>query len=428
MERLISILLSLRVKFFIVFFIASSLIMGGSYFAALLMIGEKLGHPEYVSRYTDVAEKVVEQYERRQRWARQRNIEPRRRLKRLEGREALVFAYIQDDDGRSILVNRSKPLRADIRFEVISESGERYHVGLMSPQVSHRVSKLLFELTEVQLISGLFVAFLFALVMGGWVARPIRRLSSYAKARTSESPIDMPVQVLSRRDELGELAASMSSMVSQLEIAIDNQRTVLHDVSHEVRAPLARMQALIGLLEQNPEAVTIETLHKEIERIDTLLGRMLTLSRVEVVSGQRSSVRLDQLVQQVIDDLSVEAPTRRVELVAEPVEVEVIEPLLIQALENIVRNADKYSDDELPIDIRIEGGAHPKIIVEDYGPGVPQEEIDMLTRPFYRGGNMMHTDGYGLGLSIAKRAVEAQRGAIAFENRNEGGFRVILTL
>jgi len=428
MERLINILLSLRVKFFVVFFIASSMIMGGTYLAAILIVGERQGYPEYVERYEGVAEKIVAQYERRKHWAEQRNIEPRRRLRRLEGREALVFAYIRSDNGESIIGGKRKPLRADIKFDVVSNSGELYHVGLVSPQISHHVSKLLYELTEVQLIAGLFVAFIFALVMGVWVARPIRQLSRYANARTTQSPQEMPPKVLSRRDELGELATSMSAMVAQLEVAIANQRTLLHDVSHEVRAPLARMQALIGLLEQNPAGVTVDSLHQEIDRIDTLLGRMLTLSRVEVVAGETSTARLDQLVQRVIDDLSVEAPSRRVEFTATEVEAEVVEPLLVQALENVVRNADKYSDKELPIDIRIIGGDHPQIIVEDYGPGVDEDELAMLSQSFYRGGNKMHTDGYGLGLSIAKRAMEVQRGHITFENRKEGGFRVILSL
>ena len=103
--------------------------------------------------------------------------------------------------------------------------------------------------------------------------------------------------------------------------------------------------------------------------------------------------------------------------------------LLGEAVDNILRNACKYTPEEQPIDIELSATSQKiSITIRDYGNGVPAEELEQLTTPFYRSGNRMHGDGFGLGLSIARRAIEKHSGQLRVENRSDGGLQVSLEL
>jgi signal transduction histidine kinase len=223
-------------------------------------------------------------------------------------------------------------------------------------------------------------------------------------------------------------------MVAQLRSLMEGQRRLLHDVSHELRSPLARLQAAIGLAHQQPDRLqaSLERIEREGVRMDRLVGELLTLSRLEAATAppQTETVDLVEMVDQIADDARFEAGARIDVDAPVPLSVRGAPDLLWSAVENIVRNAVKHGGAGKPVDVHLggdDGGVH--IDVLDHGPGIAAEHLGDIFEPFFRSNpTQNNVDGHGLGLAIAKRVVETHGGRIAAANRPEGGLRVTITL
>ena len=147
-----------------------------------------------------------------------------------------------------------------------------------------------------------------------------------------------------RRDELADLGRDFDRMTGQLQLLMAGQRRLLHDVSHEMRSPLARLQAAVGLLRQQPENVVAgcERIERECGRMDHLVGELLTLSRLEagVSLGANEEIDLAELLADIVEDARFEAKGRHIELeVSGPALMLGNAELLQRAIENVVRNA-----------------------------------------------------------------------------------------
>jgi signal transduction histidine kinase len=234
-------------------------------------------------------------------------------------------------------------------------------------------------------------------------------------------------------DELAELGHDFDRMSARLRALMDGQRRLLHDVSHELRSPLARLQAAIGLAHQQPERLqaSLERIERESVRMDRLVGELLTLSRLEAATALPATEHVDlvEMVDQIADDARFEAGAEVAVEAPEPVTVCGAPDLLWSAVENIVRNAVKHGAGG-----RVDVGVHPDgtlvhIEVRDQGPGIAPDHLGDVFEPFFRS-NPAHNnvDGHGLGLAIAKRVVETHGGRISAANRAEGGLRVTITL
>jgi signal transduction histidine kinase len=214
---------------------------------------------------------------------------------------------------------------------------------------------------------------------------------------------------------------------------MDGQRRLLHDVSHELRSPLARLQAAIGLAHQQPDRVqaSLERIERESVRMDRLVGELLTLSRLEAATPPPGRVPVDggEMVDQKADDARFEAGAAVEVDAPEPVTVRAAPDLLWSAVENIVRNAVKHGAGR-----RVDVCVHPDgdlvhIEVLDNGPGIAPEHLGDVFEPFFRSNpTRNNVDGHGLGLAIAKRVVETHGGRISAANRAEGGLRMTITL
>src|SRR5690606_25927555 len=137
------------------------------------------------------------------------------------------------------------------------------------------------------------------------------------------------------------------------------------------------------------------------------------------------------LLQTQIDNILFEHPGRTIRFAHPPADWVIIGDahLLGEAVDNILRNACKYTPEESPIDVNLSSTPQAiTITIRDYGSGAPPEDLEKLTTPFYRSGNRMHGDGFGLGLSIARRALEKHGGHLTLANRPEGGLQVSLEL
>jgi two-component system OmpR family sensor kinase len=213
------------------------------------------------------------------------------------------------------------------------------------------------------------------------------------------------------------------------------QRRLMHDVSHELRSPLARLQAAIGLARQNPEKLegSLERIEREVTRLDELVGEALTLARLESGAPEAAveTVDLADLVADVAEDARFEAQAADRQLALQSVDKLLVRghsELLHRAVENVVRNAVKYtaSGTEVELDLLM-AGERAVLVVSDRGPGIPPDELERVFEPFYRiSGDM--GKGFGLGLAIARRAVMAHGGCISAHNREGGGLRVKIDL
>jgi signal transduction histidine kinase len=288
------------------------------------------------------------------------------------------------------------------------------------------------------LLVGAVVSLVFAALLASYVARPIRRLRmALREAASGKLAPGLAASMGRRNDELTELCRDFDHMAGRLAQLMEGQRRLLYDVSHELRSPLARLTAVIGLMRQQPDRVEdcLARLERESERMDRLLSELLTLSRLESGMVERSTelVDLAEVLGDVVSDAMPEAEQAGCEVVfqaaPESLPVHGNAELLHRVFDNLLRNALKHA--VAGRWVRIGARIHESEIivqVEDRGPGVLSGELDQIFRPFYRGSHSASGNGYGLGLVIARQIVENHGGRIDAENRPEGGLRVAVTL
>ena len=238
-----------------------------------------------------------------------------------------------------------------------------------------------------------------------------------------------------RRDEIADLAHDFDHMAEQLQKAVDSRRVLLHDVSHELRSPLARMQTAIGLLRQDPALTEpmLARIELESERLDHLIEELLTLHRLEAgaPATPRERVDLIELLHAITEDADFEARAKgnQVCIDAEGAYVtEVHGELIYRALENVIRNAVKYSPEGTCVDVVARTRDDSlEVSVSDRGPGVPAEMLDHIFEPFVRLPHPPGGRGVGLGLAITCRAMTMHGAHVKAALRQGGGLEVTLS-
>lgn len=244
-----------------------------------------------------------------------------------------------------------------------------------------------------------------------------------------------------RRDELADLVRDFDSMAERLEDLVNAQSHLLNDVSHELRSPLARLNVALGLARRRtgPEAQgALERIELEADRLNELIGRLLTLARLEGGEDgmQKTEIHLRDMVRQICQDADFEAQSRNCRvncILDEDFQVVGNAALLHSAIENVVRNATRYTGEGTSVEVRLEKDLHTGeavLRVMDSGPGVPSEALEKLFRPFYRldDARNRQTGGVGLGLAITDRTVRLHGGTVRAVNRDEGGLMVEIRL
>ena len=298
----------------------------------------------------------------------------------------------------------------------------------------------------IPMLAAIIVSLFFAALLAWYFSRPIRALRSAFEAASAGdlSPRFTDGDRLGG-DELNDLGRDFDRMSGQLRALMDGQRRLLHDVSHELRSPLARMQAALGLAHQQPDkiGITLERIERESNRMDKLIGELLTLSRLEASPDvlRREPVDLVELVDGLVADARFEAgqtqaadghgAALRVDFDADDsVNVSGDPDLLWSALENVVRNAARHGapGGVVAVSVRAVDGV-ARVEVCDRGPGIAPEDLSAIFQPFFRSGaSRTGVDGHGLGLAIAQRVVQAHDGEIVVANRDGGGLQVTITL
>ena len=289
----------------------------------------------------------------------------------------------------------------------------------------------------VHLLAGAVVSLIFAALLAAYVSRPIRRLrlALQAGARGQLVP-GLSAAMGRRRDELADLGQDFDRMAQHLAQLMEGQRRLLHDVSHELRSPLARLNAIIGLARQQPEGLDdcLSRLEHESMRMDRLLSELLTLSRLESGMAQRRDevVDLAELLDDVVADASpeIEQAGCRVERNGVPgARVCGDAEMLHRVFDNLLRNALSYASTGGWVGISLSVTVGEAIVeVCDCGPGVSSLDLQQLFVPFYRGALASGKSGHGLGLAIARQIVDQHHGRIKASNRSAGGLCLCVTL
>ncbi|HJS52154.1 MAG TPA: ATP-binding protein [Pyrinomonadaceae bacterium] len=284
----------------------------------------------------------------------------------------------------------------------------------------------------LRLAGMLLTGVVFCSLLALYLSSPIRKIRD-ATQKLADGDLSTRVadKVGNRRDELAYLARDFDLMAERIEKLITSQKRLTRDISHELRSPLARMNVALEIArtKANPETQPVlDRLEGESQRLNDMISRLLTLSKLESGSQdfERSTIDLDFLVKEIAEDADYEARAngKSVNIVASTkCRVMGNETLLRSAIENVLRNGVRYTKEGTAVTVALTNGSREaRISIVDHGGGVPDEELAKLFRPFHRVEEARDrgTGGTGLGLAIAEQAVRAHKGSISAQNTADG--------
>jgi two-component system, OmpR family, sensor histidine kinase CpxA len=450
---------SLFLKIFLSFWLAQALIV------ALVVLATVVFRPQTESPFweyikSNTAEQLVQAYEAQGPAGLNAKIDQLSTTLRLH-------AYLFDDQGRELAGRAAPPWahrlsrsldpqgmgwmhrfspRRFVTHEVSAADGHHY---IMVAEVPPRPWLPL--LRQKPPGTGLVILALAVLVSGvvcyflaGYLTSDVRRLRAATQqlaAGDLSARADAPEG--RRRDEIAQLVRDFNTMAARLQDLVTAQSRLLNDISHELRSPLARLSVALGLAWQRSGEdahSALERIELEANRLNELIGRLLTLARLEGGEDamRRTAIPLDELVQDITLDADFEAQSRQCHvhcMIQDEMTVYGSASLLHSAIENVVRNATRHTREGTDVEIRVaresaNGKSEAVVRVIDRGPGVPQEFLEKLFRPFYRldDARGRQTGGVGLGLAITERAVRLHGGTVRAANRPEGGLMVEIRL
>ncbi len=331
---------------------------------------------------------------------------------------------------------------------VASASGKNYLFIAVVPvhREQHTWYEDLYHFASPQLPVAIAVGGLTTFVLVLIFTRPVTRLRE-ATRQLAQGNLSARVSVVRKRsrifkeDEFDALVDGFNHMAERLESLVNAQKLLLRDVSHELRSPLARLSVALELSREDADpamSTHLDRIERETESLNQLIGQLLTLSSMEAAEslGKFEKVSLKKLLEEMTPDATYEAQQRDASVDLQT-ECECIvdgrRELLYRAIENVVRNAVRYTEAGTKVEIRLrQDDRHRMAVVEisDRGPGIPDSEIASIFRPFYRidMARSAQTGGFGVGLAIAERAVKLHGGSIRASNRIGGGASIQIRL
>jgi len=315
----------------------------------------------------------------------------------------------------------------------------RYDVaGLRADSTMGRRPHSILNMPEPLFIVGGICGLLFSLFLAWNLTRPMRQLrAGFGRVSKGDLSVRLFPQMRRRHDEFSVVAQDFDAMVERLSVLVRAREELLHDVSHELRSPLARLQLATGLARQTPESVnaSLDRIDEEARRLDKMIGELLTLSRAEHQSlPDEQYFDLLGLLNAVTNDARYEAQIPGVEILLNADEqqdytVKGDANLIRSAVENVVRNALRFSLHGQQVIISLHKEHDWLVIsVRDHGPGVEADKLSSIFDPFVRVNSPLSGKGYGLGLSIVRKVVTAHQGEVSAVNARDGGLELTIRL
>lgn len=295
------------------------------------------------------------------------------------------------------------------------------------------------EILKVFLLT-LLLSGLMCYLLSHYLTKPLATLRNLAK-NIAYGHLETRVEgdLITRSDELGDLSKEFNYMANRLEHLVKTKERLLQDISHELRSPLARLQLAIELCRTKTTSEChedFERMELEISRLNALIGELLSLAKLQDPNKklQLTNVDLNYLVESLAKDAGYEFRDKQINVLFNKDEIciaAIDEKLIHRALENIIRNAFRYSNAQDDIEIQLyRQGTNILIEVNDRGPGVPDVDLEAIFSPFYRvdSSRGASTGGYGIGLAIAKKAIELHHGKISAQKNMPTGLKIQITL
>jgi len=341
-----------------------------------------------------------------------------------------AFVSVPKDARPPLYILGNQIIRADKTFRVIIESkGPRKRHGPLSIAQGPRLFLLMLCLVVASAL------------LSYWVLRPVKGfLETTKKLNVDNLDARVSPAITKRRDAFGDLGTEFNKMTDRVALALESQRQLLRDVSHELRSPLARIQVAATLLDQKlGEQPEVRRIESEVERLDDLIERLLSLSRLQNDQGmQVSEIDLQVVLSELIVNANFEYAQqgKQVSLVQSTnVRIQADPKLFASALENIIRNALRFTTKEDGVSISYLNEPHDsipgvKIEISDRGPGIAPSDLTNMFEPFFQSDSSRQTTNthYGIGLALSRTIVLMHKGTIEAKNREQGGLCISIWL
>lgn len=335
------------------------------------------------------------------------------------------------------------PLPEEVVRWVQGLDGKEYQLrydldGMRMNSKQNMMPRKFLNIPEPMFVFAGSVGLLFSLLLAWNLTRPMRQLrEGFSRVAEGDLSVRLFPIMRKRHDEISNVAEAFDAMVERLDTLVRAREELLHDISHELRSPLARLQLATGLARQTPESVnsSLDRIDEEARRLDKMIGELLTLSRAEHESiPDEQYFDLTGLLEAVITDVRYEAQIPGVQVALQVDErgdytVRGNAELIRRGVENVLRNALRFSlpGQRIEVDLRTEQ-QWLAIQVRDQGPGVDEEKLSSIFDPFVRVNSPLMGKGYGLGLAIVRKVILAHHGEVEARNRPEGGLELTLRL
>jgi two-component system sensor histidine kinase CpxA len=322
---------------------------------------------------------------------------------------------------------------------IVGSGGNEYHVVPAPRQLGPLGLFGVATVRHLILALALLITAAVSFLLARSISAPVRGLRDASRALAAGRLEERVAPAISaRRDELGSLGRDFDHMASRLQALMASRQELLRNVSHELRTPLTRIRMAVELARDSDgdDTKELERVILETEKLDQLIGQVLALARVDHGAPAASHRRLDlsALVGSLVEEAEMEADAAGVTLtprIARGISIEGDASLLAAAIENIIRNALRYTPDGAAVDVTLEPAEPGAVLrVRDRGPGVPEGELPRIFEPFHQVASARSPEerGYGLGLAVTAGAARLHGGSVAARNHPEGGLEVTLTL
>jgi two-component system sensor histidine kinase CpxA len=322
---------------------------------------------------------------------------------------------------------------------VVLARDPRFVVAWQGPVWSRWVFFIAPDTLPYRLLAIVLVTGLVAVLLARYLSRPIARLRrATQQIAAGDLSVRVADQLAGADSETRALGLDLDAMAERIQALLESERRLRRDISHELRSPLTRLNISLELIRRKSSAElapAFERVERDTARLDEMIRELLHLNRLEAEGLEHAEVvDLAALAGSVVEDGAIEAERQGVRLTlrtTRPGLVRGNRELLRRAIENVVRNAIRFTGEGKPVELELGSGEGlVQLSVRDHGPGVPEESLTRIFKPFYRveGDRSRNTGGTGLGLSIVEQSMLLHGGRVEARNHDDGGLVVKLEL